>query len=147
MNEQIQKAINNLFDELVPIEGKADSKAGEIVRAVSRIGYRFYNDGDQIGIGYGKKTCNAAARFLSKNGTEDVVNAIENLWECYSENKYEEYFEELCVAVLVQLTAYPELRKEETEDMFDCFDIDEDREDEEDCEEEYEYEDEYESEY
>ena len=28
---------------------------------MSRIGYRFYNDGDQLGIGYGKETCNPAA--------------------------------------------------------------------------------------
>lgn len=38
--------INELFKELVPDTGKADSLAGELVRAMSRIGYRFYNDGD-----------------------------------------------------------------------------------------------------
>ena len=38
--------INKLFKELVPDTGKADSLAGELVRAMSRIGYRFYNDGD-----------------------------------------------------------------------------------------------------
>lgn len=52
--------INKLFKELVPETGKADSLAGELVRAMSRIGYRFYNDGDQLGIGYGKETCNPA---------------------------------------------------------------------------------------
>lgn len=46
--------INKLFKELVPETGKADSLAGELVRAMSRIGYRFYNDGDQLGIGYGQ---------------------------------------------------------------------------------------------
>ena len=38
--------INKLFKELVPETGKADSLAGELVRAMSRIAYRFYNDGD-----------------------------------------------------------------------------------------------------
>ena len=56
--------INKLFKELVPETGKAGSLAGELVRAMSRIGYRFYNDGDQLGIGYGKETCNPAGRFL-----------------------------------------------------------------------------------
>ena len=53
--------INKLFKELVPISGKADSLAGELVRATSRIGYRFFNDGDLVNIGYGKETCNPAA--------------------------------------------------------------------------------------
>lgn len=46
-----EERINKLFKELVPETGKADSLAGELVRAMSRIGYRFYNDGDQLGIG------------------------------------------------------------------------------------------------
>ena len=41
-----EERINKLFKELVPETGKADSLAGELVRAMSRIGYRFYNDGD-----------------------------------------------------------------------------------------------------
>ena len=40
--------INKLFKELVPETGKADSLAGELVRAMSRIAYRFYNDGDMV---------------------------------------------------------------------------------------------------
>lgn len=50
-----EQKINALFSELVPASGKADTVAGEIVRAVSRIGYRNYNDGDHIGVGYGKE--------------------------------------------------------------------------------------------
>lgn len=46
--------INALFEELVPSSGKADTVAGEIVRAVSRIGFRSSNDGDHIGVGYGE---------------------------------------------------------------------------------------------
>ena len=37
-----EERINKLFKELVPETGKADSLAGELVRAMSRIGYRFY---------------------------------------------------------------------------------------------------------
>ena len=65
--------INKLFKELVPETGKADSLAGELVRAMSRIGYRFYNDGDQLGIGYGKETCNPAGRFLGVKGNDKIA--------------------------------------------------------------------------
>lgn len=70
-----EERINKLFKELVPETGKADSLAGELVRAMSRIGYRFYNDGDQLGIGYGKETCNPAGRFLGVKGKESIINA------------------------------------------------------------------------
>ena len=49
-----ENRINKLFKELVPETGKADSLAGELVRAMSRIAYRFYNDGDMVNIAYGK---------------------------------------------------------------------------------------------
>lgn len=64
MNEKTEKRLSALFKELVPATGKADTEAGEIIRAVARINYRWYNDGDQLGIGYGKETCNPAARYL-----------------------------------------------------------------------------------
>lgn len=53
-----------LFEELVPSMGKADTKGGEILRAVNRIQYRYWNDGDIAGQGYGKRTVNPAVRFL-----------------------------------------------------------------------------------
>ena len=37
--------IENLFDELVPKEGKCESLAGEMVRAAVRLRYDFYNNG------------------------------------------------------------------------------------------------------
>ena len=74
-----EERINKLFKELVPETGKADSLAGELVRAMSRIGYRFYNDGDQLGIGYGKETCNPAARFLIAKGNAEVSSLTAGL--------------------------------------------------------------------
>lgn len=55
-----------LWDEYVPSYGKADTLGGEILRAVARIIYRFYNDGDMAGIGYGNETVNSSDRFLSR---------------------------------------------------------------------------------
>ena len=37
-----EERINKLFEELVPASGKAESLAGELIRAMSRIAYRFY---------------------------------------------------------------------------------------------------------
>lgn len=72
--------INELFEELVPESGKAESLAGELVRAMARIGYRWYNDGDQVGIGYGRETCNPAARFLIHKGNKEVGDLAASIW-------------------------------------------------------------------
>ena len=80
---------NKLFEELVPASGKAENLAGELVRAMGRIAYRFYNDGDQVGIGYGKETCNPAARFLIHKGNKEVSDLAAAIWGLHSEEAYE----------------------------------------------------------
>ena len=53
-----------LCNEHVPTSGMASTVGGEILRAMSRIIYRFYNDGDMVGVGYGNETCNSSDRYL-----------------------------------------------------------------------------------
>lgn len=84
-----EKKINALFEELVPSSGKADTVAGEIVRAISRIGYRNFNDGDHIDVGYGKETCNPAARYLIKKAGDEVADAIADLWGVVPDDLYD----------------------------------------------------------
>ena len=121
--------VSALFDELVPAVGKADSLAGEIIRAVSRIGGRFFNDGDRIGIGYGKETCNPAARFLKKHGDKRIGAYVTALWGLDDDGTYEEILDALVGAVADLIESRPELRDTETEDMFVCRDPQEDVDD------------------
>ncbi len=119
-----EERINALFEELVPPMGKADSLAGELVRATCRIGYRYFNDGDHIGIGYGKETCNPSARFLLKHtgaeGSTWIVSIVKDLWGLSNETAYEKKLDELNGAVADYISSHPELREMETEDMFSC---------------------------
>lgn len=55
-----------LWEKYVPDEGTADTLFGEMLRAAGRIRYRYYNDGDMYGYGYGKETVNNAISYLSK---------------------------------------------------------------------------------
>ncbi len=55
-----EERLSKLFKELVPDMGKAESLAGELVRAINRIGYRFCNDGDMVNIAYGKENLQPA---------------------------------------------------------------------------------------
>ena len=145
-----EERINKLFEELVPVSGKAESLAGELIRAMSRIAYRFYNDGDQVGMGYGKETCNPAARFLMAKGNKRVSSLATAIWGIYDESAYEDLLDILAGAVADHVGQTPDLRTTPTDDMWDYRtdeDVDDDWEDEEDDYEEEEDYDEDEEDY
>lgn len=56
--------IEALFELAVPPHGQCDSVAGEIIRAMMKILYRDYNDGDVFYEGYGRETCLPAVAYL-----------------------------------------------------------------------------------
>ena len=130
----VEDKLNRMFEELVPNSGKADTQAGEIVRAICRIGYRSYNDGDHLGVGYGKETCNPAGRFLAKKCDSKVAECVGKAWGIYSDVAYDTALEALENAVCEYLEAHPELRETpNAEDMWDWRDeyedVDDDDED------------------
>lgn len=129
----IEEKLNGMFDELVPPTGKADTLAGEIVRAICRIGYRNWNDGDHLGVGYGRETCNPAGRFLAKKCDDKVARCVADAWGIILDDLYDEALERLEIAVWEYLDAHPELRQApNSEDMWDGRDRYEDVDDEED---------------
>ena len=136
MNKALSEKMDELFDELVPSMGKADTEAGEIVRAYNRIAYRYFNDGDKLGIGYGKETCNAAGRYIIAHMREssEIREAILEMWENWSDHQYEQALDRLGWAILDLIDNREEMRNNQTEDMWDHFDKYEDVDDTEDDE-------------
>ncbi len=119
--------INAIFKELVPASGKAATVAGEIIRAISRIGYRYYNDGDHLGVRYGRETCNAAGRYLSAKCDDRIAKFIRAIWGEEDDSYYETGLAELEDAILEYLEQHPNLKEtQNTEDMWDYWDSDED---------------------
>ena len=135
-----EKKLGELFEELVPPCGKAATVAGEIVRAMNRVSYRNWNDGDHIGVGYGRETCNPAARYLATKCDDEVASLISAIWGIESDKAYDLILGQLEAAVIEYLAKHPELKTAENcEDMFDYRDSDEDVDtyDEDEDEEEY----------
>lgn len=60
----IKDKVEHLFDILVPEEGNAGTEAGELIRAINKIIYRSYNDGDVFYQGYGIETCGNALAYI-----------------------------------------------------------------------------------
>ena len=133
-----EKKLGELFEELVPASGKAPTVAGEIVRAMMRISYRNWNDGDHIGVGYGRETCNPAARYLGAKCGEEVASLISAIWGIENDKAYDLILGQLEAEVVKYLERNPELKAAENrEDMFnyrdaaedvDTYDEDEDEE-------------------
>ena len=75
----LDNEFETLRDEYVPGIGMADTVGGEIIRAMDRLVYRWYNDGDRPYNGYGNETCNSSFRYLlsklrDENGRPNCPN-------------------------------------------------------------------------
>lgn len=60
----IDDLLSKLFDLYVPGEGMADTVVGECIRAINRVAYRYYNDGDLVGYGYGVETASSSLGYV-----------------------------------------------------------------------------------
>lgn len=133
---QMMEKLNKLFEELVPESGPATTMAGEAVRATVRIAYRYYNDGDMIGKGYGKETCNPAARFLMKTFPELYDDTIIKMWQTWNESEYETELETLALITVMNIKINKELKEMPGVDFW-TYRTDKDVDDEEEDDEYY----------
>lgn len=137
------KEFNALFDKYVPDQGHADTVGGELIRAVNKIVYRYYNDGDRVGIDYGNETCNPAARFIEKNAKlEPLAN---KLWGFGSDKEYEDLLAEL-MQTTIQVCKEDNLFEQSNTDDMNNYTDPNDSKWEEDDEEWYDYSDDWEDE-
>lgn len=136
--------IDDWFEFLVPSTGKADTVAGELVRAVSRIGYRYFNDGDMFFSGYGRETCGSDVAYLldfvdmmedsydyDEETEDDSFKYLDDLRKCIynavgvNDDKYEEFINDISDLIKNYLLNRPDLFGEPNEkDSRTQFDID-----------------------
>ena len=117
----------SLFDKLVPSEGMCETLAGELIRAVNKIEYRWFNDGDKFNEGYGIETCGQPAYLLMNFETEDVDEApfwdlmYEMAESSTNDDVYEKNIERLKELVVDFIMSHQELLA--TENKVDMYDI------------------------
>ena len=114
-DEELDAIIDKWFDEYVPDSGKAKSVGGEIIRAFSRIYYRYMNDGDFLGYGYGVETCGSEAVYLYSEFAEfeEIIESLSDIQD--NDAVYMKLLKELKQAVVTFLTEKPDLFKLENE--------------------------------
>ena len=101
-SRNIESLIDTLFKkELVPPSGPAETVAGEIIRALGRIGYRYHNDGDYFYDGYGLETVAPSVAYLldviEKYGDVDDLSEAQDILEGISARALEDdnYYNEM----------------------------------------------------
>ena len=106
--------IEMLFNELVPQSGTSETVAGEIVRAVMRLLYRWFNDGDYFYKGYGLETCGRTVEYLvddaevlDRYSVEDWIDSCANRDD--DETYYESILDEICEAAISVLDSNHDL--------------------------------------
>ena len=84
LNDAEKKDHEEMFKKYVPVYGKAATLGGEILRAINRIVYKFYNDGDTTAHYYSSRYNHSygAELFLKKyvpdyDQTRDIVEPAE----------------------------------------------------------------------
>jgi len=100
-----------IFDQEVPKSGSAKTMYGEVIRAINRICWRYFNDGDLFWKDYGIETCGNAAYFLLKYAPEEIRNLILEM-EYVDEDKYDNLCDELIkLAVNINPKVKEELKR------------------------------------
>jgi hypothetical protein len=93
----------NRFEEIdnkyLPARGEGKTKATQITTAVSKLVYKWYNDGDVFDNTYSLSgwwnDLSSYANWLAKY-TEEGKRILENIKHCLTGDDYEELLKELC---------------------------------------------------
>lgn len=111
------KELNNKY---LPDMGEGETKATQIVTAVTKLVYKWYNDGDVYDNTYMMKGwCNdlsSYANWLHKNCGEEVQLILEKISKCYGDSDYEDLLAELAD----KLMDAKELEKLNNQPKVDC---------------------------
>jgi len=113
----------HLFDVLVPSSGKCDTLAGELIRAINKIEYRWFNDGDRWFEDYGIETAGPAAMFVINFENDDETPYYDFMIKWAEDNsdddEYDTKVEQLKNSMSAYIKNHPELLAMETKDMYD----------------------------
>ena len=149
--EYIIKSVDNklqaYFDKLVPTSGNSQFLEGEMLRAINRIIYRSYNDGDYFYQGYGAQTVGPAMAFLT-NHREIPIEIRRQIIDIEREavgsvdKNYEDYLYQIAEIILDYLNSKNGECTPSTADLFDYdSEYDSSEEDDEDDDPGFDYDD------
>ena len=109
---------DGINDKYLPMRGEGETKATQIVTAVSKLVYKWYNDGDVFdNTKYLKGWANdlsSYANWLYHHTTEWAQKILDTVYDCYSDSEYEDLLQELTDELLKEeyLAEQDKIKKE-----------------------------------
>lgn len=131
------------FEELngkyLPIKGEGSTKATQIVTALSKLVYKYYNDGDVFDNTYylegWANDLSDYANWLYYYTTVEVKEILDKIKVCYTDDEYEDLLKELADTLFDGEYLAEQNKLEKVFTIYDCegkFKFEEVTEDEED---------------
>lgn len=111
---------DGINDKYLPFQGEGETKATQIVTAVNKLVYKWYNDGDVFdNTRYLEGWANdlsSYANWLYHHTTESVQKILDTVYDCYSGSEYEDLLQELADELLKEeyLAEQDKIKKEFT---------------------------------
>lgn len=141
------------FEELIgkymPMRGEGETKASQIVTAVNKLVYKWYNDGDVYDNSYALEgwanDLSDYANWLWKH--TDANELLENIFNCYNNSQYEDLLKELSDMLLNEEFLAEQDKIEKVGTIYACDGAFKYVESYDEDEEEYDYEEDEDDEY
>lgn len=128
-----------LVDKYVPARGEGETKAMQIVTAVNKLVYKYYNDGDVFdNTKYLEGWANdlsSYANWLYANTTKNVQIILDTVYDCCNDSEYEDLLQELTDELLKENYLAEQNNLEKVGTIYECdgkfkfVEFDEDEED------------------
>lgn len=137
-----------VIDKYMPRMGEGDNQASQIVTAVNKLIYKWYNDGDVYdNTGYLSGWANDLSCYANWLYQHTIaVPVLESIAECYNDDDYEQLLKELADELLDEEWLYFMSHQPKVGSIYECDGpfkfVDECDEDDYEFEEEYGYDDE-----
>ena len=109
---------DGLNDKYLPVQGEGETKATQIVTAVAKLVYKYYNDGDVFDNTHALEgwanDLSSYANWLYHRTTEKVQVILNKVYDCYNDNDYENLLKELADELLQEkyLVEQDKIKKE-----------------------------------
>lgn len=112
-----------LIDKYMPMSGEGETKASQIVTAVNKLVYKWYNDGDVFdNTHYMEGWANDLsdyANWLYEN-TKNAWKILNKISICYNDGEYEELLKELADELLNEEYLAEQNKEEKIGTIYNC---------------------------
>ncbi len=111
-----------LIDKYMPMRGEGETVASQIVTAVNKLIYKWYNDGDVFDNTHGMETGNDLsdyANWLYEN-TKNAWKILNKISNCFNDDSYENLLKELADELLNEEYLLEQNEKEKVGTIYDC---------------------------